>query len=91
MYADPGEGGYGNVYVTIWKAVLTLRAIFNQRDLRQSLAHVYSRVVRIGVAERLPARRGTGRTLTPYVRGGIQRSGQPASLTWVIANRTVKF
>ena len=94
MYADRGEGEYGNVYVTILQAVLTLHALFNQRDLRQSLAHVFSRVVRIGVAERLPARRETGsglRALTPYVRSGIQRSGQPASLTWTIANHAVKF
>ena len=34
--------------------MLTLRTFLNQRDLRKSLAQVFSRVVRIGVAERCP-------------------------------------
>ena len=46
------SGGYGNVYVTIPPAVLTRRTLFNQRDLRKSLAPVFSRVVWIGAAER---------------------------------------
>ena len=41
--ADPGEGGYSNVYVTIRQAVLTPRARLNKRDLRTSLAPVFSR------------------------------------------------
>ena len=49
--ADPGEGGYGNIYVTIGHALLTLRSLLNSCfDLRLA-AHTERTL------KRLPKRR----------------------------------
>ena len=82
--------GYGNIYVTIRQAVLTLHTLLSQRALRTSLAQVFSRVVRIPVTDlysslvKVPPREmvksnGPGRPAARRAMPGRQRTSSSAS------------